>query len=219
VERQEVRARIESIGIIPAIRVSSAEDARFAATAIHCAGIPVAEITATVPDAVAVISDLRRSIPDMLVGAGTILDVQTAQRCLDAGAQFLTSPGLVPEIVEFAKRKKVAVLPGALTPSEIIAAWNAGADLVKVFPCAQLGGASYIRALKAPFPDLPLIASGGVNQQTAFAFILAGAAALGIGAELIPKESVQLRQEERIHELARRFTKMVRDARSRKSAA
>jgi len=219
VERQEVRARIESIGIIPAIRVSSAEDARFAATAIHCAGIPVAEITATVTDAAAVISDLRRSIPDMLVGAGTILDVQTAQRCLDAGAQFLTSPGLVPEIVEFAKRKKVAVLPGALTPSEIIAAWNAGADLVKVFPCAQLGGDSYIRALKAPFPDLPLIASGGVNQQTAFAFILAGAAALGIGAELIPKESVQLRQEERIHELARRFTKMVRDARSRKSAA
>lgn len=218
-ERQEVRARIESIGIIPAIRVSSAEDARFAATAIHCAGIPVAEITATVTDAAAVISDLRRSIPDMLVGAGTILDVQTAQRCLDAGAQFLTSPGLVPEIVEFAKRKKVAVLPGALTPSEIIAAWNAGADLVKVFPCAQLGGDSYIRALKAPFPDLPLIASGGVNQQTAFAFILAGAAALGIGAELIPKESVQLRQEERIHELARRFTKMVRDARSRKSAA
>ena len=215
-ERQEVRARIESVGIIPVIRVSSADEARFAATAIHCAGIPVAETTATVPDAVEVISDLRPSIPKMLVGAGTILDVQMAQLCLDAGAQFLTSPGLVPEIVEFAKTKKVAVLPGALTPSEIITAWKAGADLIKVFPCAQVGGDSYIRALKAPFPDLPLIASGGVNQQTAFNFILAGASAIGIGPELIPKEPVQLRQEERIHELARRFTKMVKDARSRK---
>ena len=217
--KQEVRERIESVGIIPAIRVSSAEHAHFAATAIHCAGIPVVEITVTVPDAIEVISDLRRDIPEMLVGAGTVLDVEMARRCLDAGAQFLTSPGLVLEMVEFARKREVAVLPGALTPTEIIAAWRAGADLVKVFPCAQVGGDSYIRALKAPFPDLPLIASGGVNQQTAFNFILAGASALGIGGELIPKESVQLRQQERIHELARRFTKMVKDARSRKSAA
>jgi 2-dehydro-3-deoxyphosphogluconate aldolase/(4S)-4-hydroxy-2-oxoglutarate aldolase len=219
VNKQEVRARIESIGIIPAIRVSSAEDARFAATAIHCAGIPVAEITVTVPDAIAVISDLRRAIPEMLIGAGTVLNVETARRCLEAGAQFLTGPGLILDIVEFAKKKEVAVLPGALTPTEIIAAWNAGADLVKVFPCAQFGGDSYIRALKAPFPEVPLIASGGVNQQTAFNFILAGASALGVGGELIPKESVQLRQEGRIHELARRFIKMVNEARSRKSVA
>ena len=215
--REEVRARIEEIGIVPAVRVSSSEDARFAATAVHCAGIPIAEITVTVPDAIDVISDLRRDIPEMLVGAGTVLDIETARRCLDAGAQFLTSPGLVLGIVEFAKTKEVAVLPGALTPTEILAAWQAGADLVKVFPCAQFGGDSYIRALKAPFPQVPLIASGGVNQQTAFNFIAAGAAALGIGAELIPKESVQLRQEERIHELARRFMKMVKDARRRET--
>lgn len=215
--KEEVRARIEEIGIVPAVRVSSPEDARFAATAVHCAGIPIAEITVTVPDAIDVIADLRRDIPEMLVGAGTVLDIETARRCLDAGAQFLTSPGLVLNIVEFAKKKEVAVLPGALTPSEIIAAWDAGADLVKIFPCAQVGGDSYIRALKAPFPQVPLIASGGVNQQTAFNFLVAGAAALGIGAELIPKESVQRRQEERIHELARRFIKMVKDARHRKS--
>lgn len=121
-ERHEVRARIESIGIILAIRVSSAKDPRFAATAIHCAGISVAENTATIPDAIGVISDLRRNVPEMLVGAGTLLGAQMAQRCLDAGAQFLTSPGLVLEVVEFAKKKGVAVLPLALTPSEIITA-------------------------------------------------------------------------------------------------
>jgi 2-dehydro-3-deoxyphosphogluconate aldolase/(4S)-4-hydroxy-2-oxoglutarate aldolase len=165
-----------------------------------------------------VISDLTRRIPEMVVGSGTVLDVEMARRCLDAGAKFLTSPGLVLEVVEFAAKNEVLALPGALTPTEVITAWNAGADLVKIFPCAQVGGDSYIRALKAPLPHVPLIASGGVNQQTALNFILAGAAALGIGGELIPKEDVQLRQEHRIFELARRFTRMVKDGRSRNPA-
>lgn len=213
--REEVRAGIEKVGIVPAVRVSSREDALFAATAVNRAGIPIAEITVTVPEAVEVIRELRRSMPKMIVGAGTVLDQEAAQRCVQAGAQFLTSPGLVLEVVEFAKAHEITVFPGALTPSEIIAAWKAGADFVKVFPCAPLGGENYIRTLKKPFPDVPLIASGGVNQQTAQGFLMAGAAALGIGAELIPQASVQLRREDRIMELARRFMKMVKEARQR----
>jgi 2-dehydro-3-deoxyphosphogluconate aldolase/(4S)-4-hydroxy-2-oxoglutarate aldolase len=218
VTKQEVRARIEEVGIIPAVRVSSAEDAIFAAETVNHGGIAVAEITVTVPGAMDVISDLARRIPEMVVGAGTVLDIETARRCLDSGAKFLTSPGLVLEVVEFAARNEVAVFPGAMTATEVITAWKAGADLVKIFPCAPVGGDSYIRALKAPLPHVPLIASGGVNQQTALNFILAGAAALGIGGELIPKEAVQQRQAERILELARRFIKLVKNARSRMAA-
>lgn len=217
-KREIVRARIEEIGIIPAVRVASADEARFAAEAVTRAGIPIAEITMTVPGAIDVISYLVQRVPEMIVGAGTLLDMETAKRCLDAGAHFLTSPGLVLDVVEFAVKNEVVVFPGALTPSEVITAWKAGSDFVKIFPCGQLGGDRYIRALKAPFPQVPLIASGGVNQQTAVHFILAGAAALGIGSELIPKEALHLKQEERIHELARRFTAMVKDARNRRAA-
>lgn len=216
-KKNDVRGRIEEIGIIPGIRVTSAADARFAAETVNRGGIPIAEITMTIPGAIEVITGLTKSIPEMIVGAGTVLDVETARRCLDAGAKFLTSPGLVLEVVEFARKNDVVVFPGALTPTEIITAWKVGADFVKIFPCGQVGGDSYIRALKAPLPQVPLIASGGVNQQTALNFILAGAAALGIGGELIPRESVQHRQEDRILELARRFKKLVKEARSRKS--
>ena len=217
-KKQEVHARIEDVGIIPAVRVSSADDARFAAETVNHGGIPIAEITMTVPEAFEVITDLTRSIPEMIVGAGTVLDVETARRCLDVGAKFLTSPGLVLEVVEFAIKNDVVVFPGALTATEVIAAWKAGADFVKIYPCRQVGGDSYIRALKSPLPQVPLIASGGVNQQTALNFILAGAAALGIGGELIPRESVQRRREDRILELARRFTKIVKEGRRRKSS-
>jgi 2-dehydro-3-deoxyphosphogluconate aldolase / (4S)-4-hydroxy-2-oxoglutarate aldolase len=217
VNKQEIRTRIEEIGIIPAVRVSSADGARFAAETVNRGGIPIVEITMTVPGAVEVIAELTRSIPEMIVGAGTVLDIETAQRCLDAGAKFLTSPGLVLDLVEFAAKNEVVVFPGALTPTEIITAWKAGADFVKIFPCAAVGSDSYIRALKAPLPQVPLIASGGVNQQTAHNFILAGAVALGIGGELMPKEAVQERHEDPILELARRFRRMVREARSRKS--
>lgn len=209
----EVRARIEQVGIIPGIRVSKPERARFAAEAVHRAGIPIAEITMTVPGAVEVIAHLAKSVPDMVVGAGTVLDIETARRSLDAGAKFLTSTGLVPEVVEFALKNDVVVFPGAMTPTEIIAGWKLGADFIKLFPCGPLGGASYIRALKQPFPEIPFIATGGVNQQTASSFILAGATALGIGSELINPESLPIMREEQILELARRYQGMIRAAR------
>jgi 2-dehydro-3-deoxyphosphogluconate aldolase / (4S)-4-hydroxy-2-oxoglutarate aldolase len=212
--KAEVRARIEEIGIIPAIRVSTPELARFAIEAINRAGIPIAEVTMTVPNALDVISQLARSLPEMIVGAGTVLDTETAQRCLDAGAKFLTSPGLVMEVVAFAVRKDLVVFPGVLTPTDVIMAWKAGADFVKIFPCAQVGGPAYIRALKAPLPQVPLIASGGVNQQSTANFIRAGATALGIGSELIPHEALHRRQEAQIHELARRFLAMVKNTRA-----
>jgi len=213
-KKEEVRARIEKIGIVPAVRVSEAELALFAAETVNDAGIPIAEITMTVPDALEVIARLAGKHPDFVVGAGTVLDVETAKLCLDAGACFLSSPGIAPEVLEFALKNDVVAIPGALTPSEIIAAWNAGADFVKVFPCAPVGGHKYIRALKVPLSHIPLIASGGVDQVTASKFILAGASALGIGAELLPLEALQLREETWIHELARRFTGMVQDARA-----
>jgi 2-dehydro-3-deoxyphosphogluconate aldolase/(4S)-4-hydroxy-2-oxoglutarate aldolase len=139
--------------------------------------------------------------------------VDTACRCLDAGAGFLTTPGLDLEIVDFALKRDVVVLPGALTPSEVMAAWKEGSDFVKVFPCSQVGGPEYIRALKAPFPQIPLIASGGVNQKNAADYIRAGAVALGIGQHLIHQNAIKKRQREWIHELARRYTSMVNEAR------
>lgn len=212
--RKEIRARIEEIGIFPAVRVASPDLALFAAESVFEAGIPIVEITMTVPGAINVIAQLARAHPGLIVGAGTVLDADTAQRCLDAGARFLTSPGLVPEVVEFALKKETVIIPGALTPSEVIAAWKAGVDFVKIFPCAPVGGDKYIRALKVPLPQVSLIASGGVNQMTAADFILAGASAIGIGAELMPREALQTRKAEWIHELARRFMGIVRSARA-----
>jgi len=211
--RKDIRTFIQEIGIIPSIRVPSADDARFAAEAILQGGIPIAEIAMTVPGAIQVIADLVKSAPDMIVGAGSILDEETARRCLDAGARFLTTDGFVPEIVEFATMADVVVFPGALTPTEVIAAWRAGSDFVKVVPCAAVGGEKYVKALKTPLPQVALIAAGGVNQQTAAGYILAGASALGIGEALIPWEAVALRQSNRIRELARRFLNSVETAR------
>ena len=214
VTRIEVRARIEEIGILPAIRVSQRERAYFAAEAVYHGGIPLAEITMTVPDALDVMAQLTKHYPHMTIGAGTVLDVETARRCLGAGARFLTSPGFVPEVVEFALKNDVAIFPGALTPTEVIAAWKAGSDFVKIYPCDQVGGHTYIRTLKIPLPQIPLIASGGVTQHTAADFILAGASVLGIGAELITLEALYKRKEAQIHELARRFVGMVKEARA-----
>ncbi len=211
--KEEIRSRIEEIGIIPAIRVSSAEDALFAAEAVSRGGIPIVEVTLTVPDAHKVISYLVQNAPEVMVGAGGVSDVETARRCLDAGAKFLTSDGFDPETVNFAVKENAVMIPGTLTPSEVIRAWKMGPDFVKVVPCAQVGGDRYIRALKAMFPHVPLIAAGGVNQQTASSFILAGAIALGIGAELIPREAIRMRQADRIAELARRFIGFVSSAR------
>ena len=212
--REQIRSRIEEVGIIPSIRVASSEDAIFAAETICRSGIPIVEVTMTVPGAIEVITELARSNPKVIAGAGTVSDLETARRCLDSGGQFLTSTGLDLEIVEFAVKHSMVVFPGALTPTEIMAAWKAGPDFVKIFPCAQVGGPGYIRALRGPFPHIPFIAAGGVNQQTASDFIAAGAVALGVGSDLIPHEAIHLRQEHWIGELARRFTAMVREARS-----
>ncbi|HKV26226.1 MAG TPA: bifunctional 4-hydroxy-2-oxoglutarate aldolase/2-dehydro-3-deoxy-phosphogluconate aldolase [Candidatus Acidoferrum sp.] len=213
--KEEVRTRIEEVGIVPAVRLRTAEDARFATRAIAEGGIPIVEITMSVPGAVEVIAELARQEPELIVGAGTLFDIETTSKCLEAGAKFLTSPGLDLPIVEFARKKEVVVLAGALTPTEVTQAWKAGADFVKVFPCSQLGGESYIKALKGPFRHVPLIAAGGVNQMTAANFILAGASAIGVGGELVPEEAIRLRQAERIHELAQRFVGFVSKARAR----
>jgi len=212
-DRQETHSRIEQIGIMPSVRVNAAELALFAAETVYEAGIPVVEITMTVPGAIDVIAQLTQNYPKFVVGAGTVLDVDTAKRCLDAGAMFITSPGLVPDVLEFTLRNKAVAIPGALTPSEVIAAWKAGGDFVKIFPCAQVGGDQYIRALKIPLPQIPLIASGGVNQLTATNFIYAGASSIGIGSELMPRKALATRQDQWIRELARRFIEAVRNAR------
>jgi 2-dehydro-3-deoxyphosphogluconate aldolase/(4S)-4-hydroxy-2-oxoglutarate aldolase len=211
--RKEVCSRIVEVAIMPSVRVNTADMALFAAETVYEAGIKVVEITNTVPNAVAVIAQLAQNYPDFVVGAGTVLDMDTAKRCVDVGARFITSPGLVPDVMEFALKNDLVAMPGALTPSEVIAAWKGGADFVKIFPCAQLGGDQYIRALKTPFPQIPLIASGGVNQLTAANFIFAGASALGIGSELMPRKALVTRQGQWIHELARRFLEAVRNAR------
>ena len=212
--REDVKARIEEIGIFPGIRLRSADQALYAAETLYQAGIPVAEITMTVPGAVGVIRKLVQSFPDMVVGAGTVLDGDTAERCLEAGAKFLTSTGFVLEVLEAALKVDVVAIPGALTPTEVIAAWKAGADFVKVFPTAPVGGDRYIRSLKLPLPQVKLIAAGGVNQQTATGYIQAGASAIGVGEELLPRDAVLKRQDHRIHELARRFLNFVRDGRT-----
>jgi 2-dehydro-3-deoxyphosphogluconate aldolase/(4S)-4-hydroxy-2-oxoglutarate aldolase len=217
-KKAEVCALIKEVGVIPGIRVSSYDEGHFAAESVTSGGIPIVEITMTVPGAVELISHLVKHHPKMIVGAGTVLNIETARLCADAGANFLTSPGLNLKIVEFANKEEIAVLPGALTPTEVITAWQAGADFVKVFPCAQHGGEGYIRALKAPFRDVLMIAAGGVNQQTAANFILAGATAIGVGAELVPPEAIERRQADRIKELAQRFVGFVKDARNRLGA-
>ena len=177
--RDEAKARIEEIGILPGVRVGSAADALFAAETLYQAGIPIAEITMTTPGAIGVIKQLALRLPDMIVGAGTVLDTETARKCVDAGAKFLTSTGLVPEVVSF----------------------------------APMGGDQYIRSLKLPLPQVLLIAAGGVNQNTAVDFIRAGSSAIGVGSELLPKDAVRRRQDQRIHELARRFLGFVAEAR------
>lgn len=216
--KQEMLSSIEEIGLVPAVRVTSEADALFASEAVISSGIPVLEITTTTPGAIGVIAQLRRSKPNVIVGAGTVLDLDTARACLDAGASFLTSTGLDHELVEFARKHNIFVIPGALTPTEVMMARKAEVASIKVFPCSSVGGPSYIRALRRPFPKTHLIASGGVTQQTAPSYIRAGASALGIGQELLPDEAIRTRNADWIHELARRFISMVKQARSGKAS-
>ncbi|MFZ0303664.1 MAG: bifunctional 4-hydroxy-2-oxoglutarate aldolase/2-dehydro-3-deoxy-phosphogluconate aldolase [Terracidiphilus sp.] len=212
--RQAVCNQIIEIGIIPCARVKAPEHAQFAAETLYAAGIPNIEIPLTLPEAPEVIRDLAGLYPNMVVGAGTVLDAKSAQRAIEAGSRFITSPGFSPEVVACANEAEVAVFPGACTPTEVITAWKAGSDFVKIFPAATVGGTHYIRALKVPLSHIRLIVTGGVNQLTAFDYILAGASAIGVGGELVPSEALAHRQTDRIHELARRFLQMVREARA-----
>jgi 2-dehydro-3-deoxyphosphogluconate aldolase/(4S)-4-hydroxy-2-oxoglutarate aldolase len=216
--KQEVRGWIEETGIIAAVRERTKEDALYAAEVVATSGIPVVEIALTTPQATAVISQLAKSIPGIVVGAGSVTKPEDARLCLDAGAVFLTSDGFHPSVIEFAENQNVVVIPGTLTPTEVINAWETSSDFVKVVPCAQLGGAAYISSLHVMFPNIPLIASGGVDQQSASKLILAGAIALGVGRELIPKEAIHLRQSARIGELARRFLDFVKSGRAHLAA-
>ena len=211
--KQLIRARIEEIGVIPSVRLSSTSDALFAAEEVSQSGLHIVEVTMTVPGAIDIIRELARNNPDLIVGAGTVFSVETARQCVDAGAKYLTSTGLSLPVVEFALKEGILVLPGALTPTEIAAAWHSGADFVKVFPCSTMGGASYIRTLKQPFPDVPLIASGGVNQANTADFILSGAIAVGIGRDLVQPAAIERRERGWIRELARRYMRIVQDAR------
>jgi 2-dehydro-3-deoxyphosphogluconate aldolase / (4S)-4-hydroxy-2-oxoglutarate aldolase len=214
----QVRTQIEKIGIIPCARVTVPDHARFAAETLYAAGIPAIEIPLTLSEAPKVIESLAKRFPDLVVGAGTVLDEEAAQRCVDAGSRFITSPGLIPEVVTCARRAETVVFPGALTPSEVIAGWRGGADFVKLFPVATVGGSHFVRALKVSLPQIPLIVTGGVNQLTAFDYILAGASAIGVGGELVPRDALVHRQKDRIHELARRFLKMVQEARAQRDS-
>jgi 2-dehydro-3-deoxyphosphogluconate aldolase/(4S)-4-hydroxy-2-oxoglutarate aldolase len=205
--------RIEETGIVASVRVYSAEEALFAAEALVAGGIPVVEIPLTVPKATEVIAHLVKKIPHIVVGAGGVMDTAEARQCLDAGARFLTSDGLCPAVIEFAVKQDVIVFAGALTPTEVITAWEAKSHFVKVVPCAQIGGETYISSLHRMFPYIPLIAAGGVSHKNAAKFIFAGATALGIGQELLPTEALHLRQAGRISNLARRFLGYVKSGR------
>jgi 2-dehydro-3-deoxyphosphogluconate aldolase/(4S)-4-hydroxy-2-oxoglutarate aldolase len=216
--KQEVRAWIEETGVIAAVRERSKEDALFAAEVVAQNGIPVVEIALTLPQATTVISQLAKTIPGIVVGAGSVTKPEAARQCLDAGAQFLTSDGFHPAVIEFGAKESVVVIPGALTPTEVITAWETSSDFIKVVPCAQIGGPTYIGSLHVMFPHIPLIASGGVDQQSASKLILAGAIAIGVGRELIPKEAIRLRQSARIGELARRFLDFVKSGRAHLAA-
>ena len=218
--KAEVRQKITSTGIVPVIRASTAEKAFMAVDALQTGGISVVEVTLTVPGAEQVIKALRKKFDGvLLVGAGTVLNPASAECCLNAGAEFIVSPGFNPATVDFVKARKVLVMAGGLTPTEILAAWESGSDFVKVFPCNAVGGASYIKSLKGPFPQIPFIPTGGVNLQTAADFILAGSEALGIGGELVSASALDSGKPEIITGLAKQYLQIVQDARRSRGAA
>jgi 2-dehydro-3-deoxyphosphogluconate aldolase/(4S)-4-hydroxy-2-oxoglutarate aldolase len=210
---EQVRQRIREIGIIPVVRASSAREAIMAVEAVTAGGIPIAELTMTVPGAIGVIADLVRTMgKDTIVGAGTVLDAETAQRCLDAGAEFIVSPGFDLETVRLVKGQDKLVMAGALTPTEVITAWKAGSDFVKIFPCGNLGGPKYIKALKGPLPQVPMVPTGGVTLETAADFIRAGADALGIGGELVSPAALKSGDASEITRSARHFLDAIAEA-------
>lgn len=213
---KEALAKILEEGVVPVIRVSSAQEAWEVSKAIKEGGVSVLEVTMTVPGAMDVIKEVSQKFgKEVLLGAGTVLDPETARAALLNGAQFLVSPSLNLEVIKVSNRYSAVVIPGALSPTEILMAWEAGADLVKVFPIAQVGGPAYIKALQRPLPHIPLVPTGGVNLQNAGEFIKAGAAAIAVGGELVDKKAVAEKKYSVIVENARRFLEEVKKARGR----
>jgi 2-dehydro-3-deoxyphosphogluconate aldolase/(4S)-4-hydroxy-2-oxoglutarate aldolase len=214
---KEALAKILEEGVVPVIRVSSAVEALEVARAIHEGGISVIEVTMTVPGAMDVIKEVSQKFrKEVLLGAGTVLDPETARAALLNGARFLVTPTLNLEVIKMSNRYSAVIIPGALTPTEILAAWEAGADLVKVFPIAQVGGPSYIRAIQGPLPQIPLVPTGGVNLQNAGEFIKAGAAAIAAGGELVDRKAVAEKKYSVVVENAQKFLAEVKKARGKR---
>jgi len=212
--RQVILHSILHIGVVPVVRTSSAESAVRAIEAVYRGGIRAAEITMTVPGAIKALEKLADEFGDKLVlGAGTVLDPETARICMLAGAQFFVTPALNLKTIEMAKRYSKVIMPGALTPTEIVSAWEAGADFVKVFPCGALGGPKYIKSLKAPLPHIEMVPTGGVSIATTADFLKAGAAAVAVGAELIDEKTISEGRYEVFEERARQFLAEVAKAR------
>ena len=210
--KDETARRIGETGVLPVIRAASKEEAKALIDAIRAGGIDTIEVTMTVPGAVELIAELG-SDQDLLIGAGTVLDVETARCCIEAGAKFIISPALNFETIRYCNDAGVVVMPGALTPTEVVNAWDAGADFVKVFPCGAMGGSSYLRSLKAPLPQIRLIPTGGVNLSNAADFIRAGAEAVGVGADLAGVNAIREGNSDKITETSRKFVEAVRSAR------
>jgi len=218
--RKEILAFITEVGIVPVVRTSSADAAIKAVEAIYNGGVRAAEITMTVPGAVKALEKVADQFGNRIVlGAGTVLDPETARICMLAGAEFFVTPSLRLSTIEMAKRYSKVVCPGALTPTEVLTAWEAGADVVKVFPCGNVGGAKYIKALKAPFPQIEMIPTGGVNLETAGDFLKAGACAVAVGGELVDAKSIKDGRYDVIEERARQYLAVIAKARSEIQAA
>jgi 2-dehydro-3-deoxyphosphogluconate aldolase/(4S)-4-hydroxy-2-oxoglutarate aldolase len=213
--KEAILSAITKIGIVPIVRTESAEGAVRAIEAVYRGGIRTAEVTMTVPGAIKALEKLADEFGDQIIlGAGTVLDPETARACMIAGAQFFVTPALRLSTIEMAHRYSKAIMPGALTPTEVLTAWEAGADAVKVFPCGNVGGAKYIKALKAPFPQIEMVPTGGVNLETCGDFLKAGACAVGVGAELIDAANIKAGKFEIFEERARQFLAAVANARS-----
>ena len=213
--KQDIVNHIETLGLVPVVRASSPDEALQAIEAIKAGGVDVLEITMTVPGAIKVIEKVADKYgSEVLVGAGTVLDPETARACLLAGAQFIVSPALNLDTIAMCHRYSAPVCPGVLTPTEVITAWSAGVDFVKVFPCGSVGGASYVKNLKGPFPQIKIIPTGGVSLKTAADFIKAGAAALGVGTDLVDVKAIREGNAEIVTQRAKEFVDIVRDARA-----
>jgi 2-dehydro-3-deoxyphosphogluconate aldolase/(4S)-4-hydroxy-2-oxoglutarate aldolase len=211
----EIIKQIEETGLVPVVRASSADEAMQAIDAIKEGGISVLEITMTVPGAIKVIEAVAAKNDDStIVGAGTVLDAETARVCMLAGAQFIVSPALNLDTIAICNRYSVPIMPGALTPTEVVSAWTAGADFVKVFPAGSVGGASYIKNLKGPLPHIKFIPTGGVSLKTAAEFIKAGSSALGVGTDLVDVKAIRAGEAHVVTERARQFVEIIREARN-----